>query len=325
MTMNAEKHTRAIHRLLREFSEVSQANEPLAKHATYRVGGPADVFVLPEKVEELEQIIRMCLKQNIPYFILGEGANVLIHDRGFRGVVISLKKCCDQLFHKENLLYVGSGVAVQHLVAYCEEHGLEGLDFMSGIPGTVGGALKMNAGAFVGEIGDRVIRVDAIDGSGKRIQISQEAAGFGYRRADGLEGKVLLGCWIWVDWEEPESLAAKRQEYLTRRAEKQPLEYPSCGSVFKRPPGDYAGRLVEAAGCKGLKIGRAMVSPKHANFIVNLGGATANDIYSLISEVQNRVYKQFKVWLELEVKLVGFSPQEVNRVKGPVADEQNKT
>ena len=304
-------------RLKEEFPDSCRVDELLAPRTSYRVGGRADVFVTPESIEELEHLVRMCLHHQIPYFVLGKGANVLIHDDGFRGVVISLEKCCSQMFHEENLLYVGSGCTVEDLVEYCEAHGLAGLDYMSGIPGTVGGALRMNAGAFVGEIGDRVVRIDALDEKGARVTLHREDAKFGYRRADGLIGKILLGCWLLIEPGEPQKLIAAREEYLRKRSEKQPLEHPSCGSVFKRPEGDYAGRLIEAAGCKGLRIGGAMVSPKHANFIVNIGNATAQDIYDVIVQVQQRVYAQFGVWLELEVKLIGFPEEDMKRVEKP--------
>jgi len=324
MKTDSQKTGQFAERLRREFPDICYPNEPLASHATYRVGGPADVFVVPETLDDLEAIVRKCVRENIPFFVLGEGANVLIHDEGFRGVVISLDKCCHQLFHKENLLYAGAGVKVRELVEYCEKHALGGLDFLSGIPGTVGGALIMNAGAFVGEIGERVIRIDALDEQGRRIQISREEAGFGYRRADGLGSKVLLGCWLGVEPADANTLRAARENYLQRRAEKQPLDYPSCGSVFKRPPGDYAGRLIEAAGCKGLKIGGAIVSEKHANFILNLGNATADDIFQLIQAVQKKVYQKFGIWLEPEVKFIGFSDSDLKKIMSPDETQKEK-
>jgi UDP-N-acetylmuramate dehydrogenase len=212
-------------------------------------------------------------------------------------------------------LYVGAGATVKDLVEYCENNSLEGVEYMSGIPGTVGGALRMNAGAFIGEIGDRVLRIDALSEKGIRVQITKDEAFFGYRKATGLTGKILLGCWLMVDAGDKEKLFQSRQEYLKRRDKMQPLEYPSCGSVFKRPSGDYAGRLIEEAGCKGLKIGGAMVSPKHANFIVNYNNATAKDIYDLICEVQQRVFKRFGIKLDIEVRLVGFSDEEKRKVE----------
>ena len=175
----------------------------------------------------------------------------------------------------------------------------------------------MNAGAFVGEIGNRVVRIDAVNEKGIREEISAEQALFGYRRADGLIGKILLGCWLLVDVGNKETLYEARQDYLQRRASKQPLEYPSCGSVFKRPPGDYAGRLIEEAGLKGLRIGDAMVSEKHANFVVNVDKATAKEIFSVFSQVQNTVYHKFGIWLELEVRLIGFSDEQIRKVEQP--------
>lgn len=302
-------------RLRKEFLDITRLDQALAPHTSYQVGGKADALVIPETVKELEQVIRMCIKEKIPYFVLGKGANILVHDEGFRGTVILLEKCCSQLFHQGYLLYVGAGATVAELVEYCEKHGLEGLDYMSGIPGTVGGALRMNAGAFVGEIGDRVLRIDALDKKGRRVQISREEAKFGYRRADGLDDKTLLGCWLFMEAGDPEKLSKAREDYLQRRAEKQPLEHPSCGSVFKRPPGDYAGRLIEEAGCKGFTVGGAMVSPKHANFVVNFNHASAADIYQVISQVQRKVFEQFGVWLQLEVKLVGFPDEDQKRVE----------
>jgi len=315
--LNSEKIKKIIQRLKREYPDSCRLAEPLAPLTSYRVGGKADILATPATVEELEQIIRYCMREGIPCFVMGKGANVLVHDEGFRGVVALLEHCCGQLFHERNLLYVGAGATVADLVEYCEKHSLGGLDYMSGIPGTVGGALRMNAGAFVGEIGERVLRIDALDEKGRRVQLTREEAQFGYRRADGLENKILLGCWLFLEPGNREQLTRSREDYLKRRAEKQPLEYPSCGSVFKRPPGDYAGRLIEAAGCKGFTVGGAMVSPKHANFVVNFNHASAGDIYEVIWRVQRKVYEHSGVWLELEVKLVGFSEEDQRRVEKP--------
>lgn len=318
-----EKEINAVVSILKgRYREESRADAPLSPYTSYNVGGNADLLIFPEKVEHIVHIVQTCHKKRIPFFIIGKGANVLIHDNGFRGIALSLEKCCSQIFHEKNLLFVGAGATVKDLVEYCEQHGLAGLEYMSGIPGTVGGALRMNAGAFVGEIGDRVVRIDALNETGMREQIIQEDAGFGYRRANGLVGKILLGCWLMVEKGDKEKLYQARQDYLKRRADKQPLEYPSCGSVFKRPQGDYAGRLIEEAGCKGLKIGGAMVSSKHANFVVNFDKATAQDIYDVICHVQQVVHKRFRVWLELEVKLIGFSDEEQRKVESPANEEQ---
>lgn len=317
MRVNQKKIEEVIRILISEYSQSCNRNAPLSPFTSYHVGGTADLLTSPARVEDIAHIVHLCYEKKVPFFVIGKGANVLVHDEGFRGIVISLEKCCSKIFHEKNLLYVGAGATVQDLVEYCEKHGLAGFDYMSGIPGTVGGALRMNAGAFVGEIGERVVRIDAVNEKGVREEISAEQALFGYRRADGLIGKILLGCWLLVDVGNKEKLFKARQDYLQRRASKQPLEYPSCGSVFKRPPSDYAGRLIEEAGLKGLRIGDAMVSEKHANFVVNVNKATAKDIFEVITQVQQTVYNKFGVWLELEVRLVGFPEQQVKMVEKP--------
>jgi UDP-N-acetylmuramate dehydrogenase len=285
---------------------VIHKDEPLKNHSTYKIGGPADYFVIPETRDALIELIRTIKKQGIPYFIVGKGSNVLFSDKGFRGVVISLEKAANQIIQKGSCkIYVGAGVLLQDLVTYAEEHEIEGFDYLSGIPGTVGGALIMNAGAFVGEIGDRVIWVDVIEENGNLEIIYHNEIGFGYRKARELENKIVLGALLEGMKGQLEMLRENRMNYIQRRNQKQPLEFGSCGSVFKRPPGNYAGTLIEKAGCKGMRIGDAMVSTKHANFIVNLGNARASDVYELIKKVREIVYRKFGVLLEPEVKFVG--------------------
>ena len=313
-----QRFREAARELQKKWPKDVRLNVPLAPMVGYRVGGPADALAEPRNREQLQEMLRFCATHQVPVFILGEGANLLIADEGVPGVVIRLRRCCQELYHEGTRVYVGTGRLVSELVEYCETHDLAGIEFMSGIPGTVGGALRMNAGAFVGEIGDRVVTIDALDMAGNAMTISRDEAGFGYRRAEGLQDKILLGTWLQLEKGDRAQLRAAREDYLKRRASKQPLEYPSCGSVFKRPPGDYAGRLIEAAGLKGLRIGNAQVSPKHANFIVNLGNATAADIFAVIQAVQRNVYRQFGVWLELEVKLVGFPAEAIEQTRRPV-------
>ncbi len=300
-----------------KFPGLVRENEPLRLYTTYEVGGPAALFFIPDTIPQLREALEWCHGENLPYYILGGGSNILVSDQGLEMVVIKLSKCCSELYHEDEKVFAGAGRMVSELVQYCEDHDLDGLDFMSGIPGTVGGALRMNAGAFVGEIGDRVIQVEALHQNGEAVTIPKSEAGFGYRQADRLKDKILLGCWLQMDKGSGERLRISRESYLERRAAKQPLEYASCGSVFKRPAGNYAGTLIEKAGCKGMKIGGAMVSTKHANFIVNVNKATASDIYQLIQMVQQKVYKEFKIWLELEVKLIGFTAEEKAKVKSP--------
>ncbi|GAB4334888.1 MAG: UDP-N-acetylmuramate dehydrogenase [Calditrichia bacterium] len=303
--------------LERRFGEQVRFNVPLAPYTTYRVGGPAMAYSEPESRADLQALVRFAHEHNLSVFILGGGANILVSDRGVEALVIRLNRCCNELERKGNEVRVGSGVTVKKLVEFCEAENLAGLDFMSGIPGTVGGALRMNAGAFVGEIGDRVIEVEAMDYAGNTFTIPGPKAGFGYRRADNLQDKILLGCRLGLEPGDREALSAARQSYLAKREARQPLDYGSCGSVFKRPPGNYAGTLIEKAGCKGMQIGGAIVSPKHANFILNYQDAKAEDIYRLICAVQQKVYQQFGIWLEPEVKLVGFTSEEIKSLEQP--------
>jgi len=308
--MRREELHRLVDQLQEEYPDRVKVNELLKNHTTYQVGGPASALCFPANRGELQRMLQKCTQAGTPVFILGSGSNILVNDAGLDMVVIHLSDCCAELYHQGNDLYAGAGIPVSELVNYCETYDLAGLDYMSGIPGTVGGALLMNAGAFIGEIGDRVNYIEAMSYDGQILKIGKEEAGFGYRRADYLQDKIMLGCSLQTLPGSRAELQKSREEFLTKRAAKQPLEYGSCGSVFKRPPNNYAGSLIEKAGCKGMQIGGAMVSTKHANFIVNYQNATASDIYQLIKEVQNMVYKKFKIWLELEVKLVGFSDEE---------------
>ncbi|GAB4182340.1 MAG: UDP-N-acetylmuramate dehydrogenase [Calditrichia bacterium] len=299
-----------IKKMTKSFRLIIKENEPLKHHTTYKIGGPAEYLIIPEDRESLIGCLQELRRNRLPHMILGKGSNVLFSDKGIDGFVVSLEKSANEIIKKgDRLVYAGAGVLLEDVVTYTENEGIAGFDYLAGIPGTLGGALVMNAGAFVGEIGERVRWVEVIDQHGNLEIIYHDEIGFGYRLAPGLEGTVILGALLEGEPGSPEELAKKRQEYISRRNAKQPLEFGSCGSVFKRPPGNYAGTLIEKAGCKGLKIGDAMVSPKHANFIVNLGNATANDVYRLIKEVRKRVFQQFGIELELEVKLIGeFEP-----------------
>lgn len=316
--MKQEKHIQSFaERLGERFPGEVKPGEPLKHYTTYKVGGPVSAFCTPESKENLQAMIRLCRENEVPYYILGGGSNILVHDRGMNMIVIRLCKCCSQINRDGTRVYAGAGASVAALVEYCEAHHLAGLDYMAGIPGTVGGALRMNAGAFGGEIGDRVILVEALDRDGNPVNIPGPEAGFGYRRANNLQDKILLGSYLQMMKGSKARLESTREDYLARRSSKQPLDYGSCGSVFKRPPGNFAGTLIEKAGCKGLTHGGAMVSPKHANFILNYRNASARDIYELIRTVQREVYRKFHIWLELEVKLVGFSAEQIEKVRGP--------
>jgi len=283
-----------------------QINAVLKNYCWYRIGGEADLLVYPNNKEQLTELITVCLNTDTPYFIMGSGANILISDNGFRGVVIKLSKCFADIEKDGNIVSVGAGVQLDRLVLFCEEYGLAGMAELAGIPGTLGGALTMNAGTDKGVIGDFASEVDVIDTDLNCATLENARIGFGYRSAPLLQDKII--CRSRLTLEEGNSITLKeiRLKQLQLRKERQPLNYPSCGSVFKRPPGDFAGRLIEAAGLKGFRYGNAQISDKHAGFIVNLGNARAEDVKYLMDKIQDDVYKKFNVKLEPEVRLLGF-------------------
>ena len=287
-------------------------NAMMSDYTTYKIGGPADYLVFPEEAEQLHQLILKLRELVIPFFILGEGSNILVSDSGIKEVVISLKKCTAEIYYQnEDEIIAGAGTLLMDVVKYAEQQEISGLGCLSGIPGTVGGALIMNAGAFGGEIGDHVKWVQVIDEQNEIIKLWPEQIEFGYRRAPGLKNKIVLSVLLKEKYEPGirKKLENFREEYLKKRKNKQPLNYGSCGSVFKRPEGNYAGALIEQAGCKGLRIGNAMVAQKHANFILNMGQAKAMDVFQIIKEIRKRVYEKFGVELQPEVKFIGEFPE----------------
>lgn len=284
-----------------------QRDVPLSSFTAYGVGGFADYFCVPETVSELTTAIKWANEENIPFFVLGSGSNVLISDEGYQGLIIHMVDCCKEIkMIDETTIDVGAAVNLYDLVLFAEKRSLNGIVHLSGIPGTLGGAVHMNAGAFVGEIGDAIKVISLVTSEGLIRDITSDQAEFGYRQAPGIVSDIISGCIISLQRGNREIMATQRKDYLNKRKSKQPLRFRSCGSVFKRPPGDFAGRLIQVAGLKGKKIGDAQVSDKHANFILNRGKATAGDIYKLITYVQKRVYENSGILLEPEVKLVGF-------------------
>ncbi len=295
-----------IRQIFRGCEELLRADEPLSRHTSFGVGGPADAFCVPPDSGAVQLLLRRAADHGVPALILGRGTNVVVADEGFRGLVINLEAGCRRLEADGDRVRVGAGRSLERLVLFCEERSLGGLEQLSGIPGTVGGALIMNAGAFGTEIGDRVVTVRGLTREGQAVEVPRDNAGFDYRTAAGLAELILLGCDLQLETGDAVKLKETREEIIARRESRQPLDYPSAGSIFKRPPGDYAGRLVEAAGCKGMREGGAEVSVKHANFILNRGSATAADIHILMERVRGRVFEQFGVRLDTEVLFIGF-------------------
>lgn len=281
-------------------------NEPLTNHTWYKIGGPVDFLVYPKNLIDLKNILSFCLTGQIPVYFLGLGANILVNDPGLRGVIIKLSGYFNFIEKSGDLLKVGAGTRLQDLIIFCEKNELGGLEYLSGIPGTVGGALIMNAGIDKGVISDVVEEVLCLDIDFNELNLKKSEISFGYRSAPELQDKIIFSCFLKFTHQDEEKLRKIRLEQLEKRRKTQPVEYPSCGSVFKRPPGYFAGKLIEDAGLKGFRKGDAMISDKHAGFIVNLGQAKAKDVKYLIDKIQDVVLEKFNVLLEPEVRFLGF-------------------
>ena len=276
-------------------------NEPLKNHTTFKVGGPADILVTPTSKEELIE----CLKLDVPKFVMGNGSNLIVKDKGIRGLVIKTTKV-NKITLDGNIIEAEVGAYLGKISIFARENSLTGFEFASGIPGTVGGGVSMNAGAYGGEMKDVVIETTYCDLEGNIYTLNNEEHEFGKRKSF-FTGKdfVVLSTKIKLNEGNKEEIATKMEELKNSRNTKQPVTMPSAGSIFKRPEGHFAGKLIEDSGLKGYTIGGAQVSTLHAGFIVNIGGATAKDILDLIKYIQDIVMKNYEVELETEVKVVG--------------------
>ncbi len=278
-------------------------DEPLARHTSWRVGGPVDLYFRPASRESLLQFLAG-LDASLPVYWLGLGSNLLVRDGGLRGVVIATTRALGSVQRLPGRVLAEAGVPCTALARRCARWGLGPAEFFAGIPGTVGGALRMNAGAFNGETWERVISVETVDRQGRLRERPRSDFAVGYREVHGADGEWFVSAsFAFID--QPDGSLERVRALLREREQKQPLGLPSCGSVFRNPPGDHAGRLIEACGLKGLRIGGAEVSTKHANFIINTGTATAADIERLIQAVRERVASETGVWLVPEVHIVG--------------------
>ena len=281
-------------------------NEPMTSHTTFRIGGPADYFVMPETVEELANVLKLCKEENTPYFILGNGSNLLVGDKGFRGVVIQLYKNFDGLSVEGTKITAKSGAMLIRVAKEAGKAGLTGLEFASGIPGTIGGAMVMNAGAYGGEMKDVVTSVTVLTKDGDIKTLSGDEMNFRYRGSVVEdEGYIVLEAVMELKEGNLEEIQARMDELSVQRRTKQPIEYPSAGSTFKRPEGYFAGKLIQDAELRGYQVGGAQVSEKHCGFVINAGGATAADVMQLMQDVSDKVMEQFGVTLEPEVKRIG--------------------
>lgn len=292
--------------------EVRQ-NEPMSSHTSFKIGGPADALVTPVDRDDLAALLGEVRERGIPYAVLGGGTNLLVRDGGFRGVIISLKQLNTIEASREYRSLGGSfmvvradaGVVLAKLMNFAAERGLTGLEFAAGIPGTVGGALCMNAGTAQGEIGDVVDSVTLLGPAGDLLVRHRDEMRFGYRTANVPAGHIVLDTKIILRHGDAGKIKAQVKELLEQRKGRQPWGLPNAGSVFKNPMDEAAGKLIESAGLKGLTIGGAQVSDKHANFIVNLGNARAADVLALMNTIQEKVLEMHRIRLEPEIKIIG--------------------
>lgn len=286
------------------FGENCLLNEPMAQHTTYRAGGPAEVYVYPQTPEQWEFVLKLARSENIPLRVLGFGSNILVSGHGIGGITCSTRKMNRIVVH-EDTITAQAGAPLDKVCELACKAGLVGMEKLSGIPGSVGGAVYMNAGAYGQETADCLEYFDVIDLEGRPATFLKSDLKFSYRKVEGLPPCVILSAGFKLQPGNFTQLLATRNSVQHSRVEKQPLEFPSAGSVFKRPVGDYASRLIDAAGLRGLSVGGAKVSEKHAGFIVNFNHATAEDIKTLIDQVREKVKQAFGVELELEQILWG--------------------
>ena len=282
-----------------------EINAKMKEHIYFKVGGPADILLNPHKVDQIIETIKICENNKIPYYVIGNGSNLLVKDGGLRGVVIKLSGL-DSIEVNYNKIKAGSGALLKSVSDAALDNKLTGFEFACGIPGSVGGAVFMNAGAYDGEIKNVIIEAEVIDRNGKLLILKNDDIKLGYRTSNIKdEGYIVVSATFELTKGNYEKIETRINELTKKREEKQPLEYPSAGSTFKRPEGYFAGKLIQDAGLKGFSIGGAAVSGKHSGFVINKGGATAKDILDVISHVQEEVKKQFGVELQTEVRIIG--------------------
>lgn len=284
-----------------------RTDEPMSNHTTFRIGGTADYFVMPSSIAELQSIVDLLKKSDIEYYVIGNGSNLLVGDKGFRGVIIQLSDEFSEVSYIDDVtVKVMSGMKLSRLGNQLADRGLAGFEFATGIPGTIGGAVRMNAGAYDGEIKDIIVSADVLDADGNIITLDKAELELGYRTSCIIKrGYIVVSATLRLEKKDTDKIKEYIRELSVKRRTKQPLEYPSAGSTFKRPEGYYAAKLIEEAGLKGLSAGDAQVSEKHAGFVINKGNATAKDVCVLTDKIMEEVMKKDGVKLELEVIKLG--------------------
>ncbi|MDR2558985.1 MAG: UDP-N-acetylmuramate dehydrogenase [Oscillospiraceae bacterium] len=299
-----------LEEICKNYGAEFKMNAPLAPHTTFKIGGPCDALVKVANYDMLKKALLFCKENRLPYRIFGNGSNILVRDEGVRGVVLLLGKdfALTAADEKSGFVVCGAGVSLTALCLAARDASLTGLEFAYGIPGTVGGAIYMNAGAYDGEIANRLHSCDYLDGNGNYAELDclKERENFSYRKSPFTgSGKIIVSAEFQLSKGDKAQITAKMDDFMNRRREKQPLEFPSAGSTFKRPEGGYASRLIDVCGLKGFSVGGAQVSEKHAGFIINKGGATCSDVLKLIEAVKERVFKETGIMLEREVEVLG--------------------
>ena len=298
-------------------------DEPLKLHTTFKIGGPAKFLLLPESVTQIVECVKLCKAEKVPFYVMGNGSNLLVSDKGYLGVMIKLGDNFSDIsiqdyetFNEDGtrvlkyLVKASSGVLLSSLSKYVAKEGLTGFEFAEGIPGTLGGAVAMNAGAYDGEIKHAIVSSTVLDEEGNVLVLDKEQLQLGYRKSIVQKNHyIVLDATFSFEKGDEDKISSRMQELKEKRAEKQPLEYPSAGSTFKRPVGYFAGKLIMDSGLRGYQVGKAMVSIKHCGFVINTGDATAVEVYTLINHIKDTVFKNYGVVLEPEVKLLGnFEP-----------------
>lgn len=286
-------------------SENIKLDELMKKHTTFKVGGPADILVYPSTYEMVKKVIAACKANNVEYFLMGNGSNLIVKDGGFRGVVIKVDHL-NEIKVSDSFVTAQCGAVLSSVAKAALENSLTGLEFASGIPGYIGGAVAMNAGAYGGEMSHVLEKVLVINNENNIIELTIDELELGYRTSAILKyGYIVLETTMRLTQGDKDEIKTRMNELAVQRRTKQPLEYPSAGSTFKRPVGYFAGKLIQDAGLRGASVGGAQVSEKHSGFVINTGDATASDILNLIKHVQDEVYKQFGVELHTEVRIIG--------------------
>ena len=281
-------------------------NELMKHHTTFRIGGSADVMIMPNTEEEIVEIIALSNKHNIPYTIVGNGSNILVTDKGIRGIVIKIADNFSDVQIEGNLVYAQSGARLTAISRKIYEAELTGFEFASGIPGTVGGGVYMNAGAYDSEMKNVIKTVRALDKTGNVIELSNEEMHFGYRKSRAMEDSlIILSVVIELKHGDKAAIKAKIDDFTNKRVTKQPVSEFSAGSTFKRPEGHFAGKLIEETGLRGYTIGHAKISEKHCGFVINKGDSTCEDMLEFIQKVKHKVYEKTGVKLEEEIKIIG--------------------